>query len=103
MPRTKRAHGRCEVSRQSVTAMSSTHPDRFTPSGFFALRTPLLPFDELLAWGEGLEAPRAPLPPAPSPPGGEGRMRGAGGDPARLEQALAADRLRLRARLRAVV
>src|SRR5918911_221544 len=30
---------------------------RFRPSGFFAFRTPLLPFDELLAWGEGLQAP----------------------------------------------
>lgn len=31
----------------------------FGPSGFFAFRTPLLPFDELLAWGEGPEAPLA--------------------------------------------
>src|SRR5262245_41139129 len=29
------------------------------PSGFFVLRTPLLPFDELLAWTEGLSAERA--------------------------------------------
>jgi thiopeptide-type bacteriocin biosynthesis protein len=56
----------------------------FTPSGFFAVRTPLLPFDELLAWGDGLEAAAA------------------GDDPARLEAALAADRARLRQRLRAV-
>lgn len=28
----------------------------FKPSGFFVLRTPLLPFDELLQWGEGLGA-----------------------------------------------
>jgi thiopeptide-type bacteriocin biosynthesis protein len=56
------------------------------PSGFFAFRTPLLPFDELLAWGEGLAAP--------------GR---AAQDPARLEEAVAADRARLRERLRAVV
>jgi thiopeptide-type bacteriocin biosynthesis protein len=34
--------------------------NRFAPSGFFVLRAPLLPFDELLAWGEGLEAPLAP-------------------------------------------
>ena len=40
------------------------------PSGFFALRTPLLPFDELLAWSDGLEAASA------------------GDDPARLEAAL---------------
>lgn len=57
----------------------------FTPSGFFALRTPLLPFDELLAWSEGLEAPAA------------------GPDAARLEPALVADRVRLRERLRQLV
>ena len=34
-------------------------PHEFEPSGFFALRTPLLPFDELLAWGQGLAAPSA--------------------------------------------
>jgi thiopeptide-type bacteriocin biosynthesis protein len=57
----------------------------FEPSGFFALRTPLLPFDELLAWSEGLAAPPVV------------------NDAARLEEALAADRARLRARLRDVV
>lgn len=31
-------------------------PQKIVPSGFFALRTPLLPFDELLAWSEGLQA-----------------------------------------------
>jgi hypothetical protein len=31
-------------------------PDGFAPSGFFALRTPLLPFDELLTWSTGLQA-----------------------------------------------
>jgi thiopeptide-type bacteriocin biosynthesis protein len=30
----------------------------FSPAGFFVLRTPLLPFDELSRWGEGLEATR---------------------------------------------
>jgi thiopeptide-type bacteriocin biosynthesis protein len=59
----------------------SKTPTAFASSGFFAFRTPLLPFEELEAWGEGLEAP------------------GALGDPERLEQALAADRERLRARL----
>jgi thiopeptide-type bacteriocin biosynthesis protein len=54
------------------------------PSGFFVVRTPLLAFDELLAWSDGLEAPSA------------------GDDPARLEAALAADRALLRHRLRAV-
>ena len=60
-------------------------PDSFTSSGFFALRTPLLPFDELLVWSEGLEAPPAV------------------DDPARLEEALAADRARLRTRLRDLI
>src|SRR4051794_6003314 len=58
--------------------------NEITPSGFFALRTPLLPFDELLAWSDGLEAPST------------------GDDPARLEAACAADRARLLHRLRAV-
>lgn len=53
-------------------------------SGFFVLRTPLLPFDELVAWGEDLEAPGALV------------------EPVRLEAALAADRDRLRGRLRAL-
>jgi len=29
----------------------------FAPSGFFVLRTPLLPFDELEAWTEGVDRP----------------------------------------------
>src|SRR5689334_1521770 len=53
--------------------------------GFFGLRTPLLPVDELWHLGEGLEAPAAL------------------GDPARLDAAIRADRLRLRAHLRALV
>src|SRR5437867_1008981 len=53
----------------------------FEPSGFFVFRTPLLPFDEFLAWSDGLEAPVTL------------------DDPGRLEQALAADRARLHARL----
>ena len=53
----------------------------FEPSGFFAFRSPLLPFDELEAWSEGLEATLAL-------------------DPESLEQALARDRARLRAWLR---
>lgn len=57
----------------------------FIPSPFFAFRTPLLPYEELEAWSEGLEAP------------------GALGDPDRLEAALAADRARLRARLDALL
>jgi thiopeptide-type bacteriocin biosynthesis protein len=58
-------------------------PDRdFVPSGFFALRTPLLPFDDLLAWSDGLEAEAAL------------------GDAAQLDRALSADCERLRHRLR---
>lgn len=53
----------------------------FKPSEFFVFRTPLLPFQELLSWGEGLEAPAAV------------------DDPAKLEQALDRDRVRLRERL----
>jgi thiopeptide-type bacteriocin biosynthesis protein len=56
----------------------------YTPAGFFSFRTPLLPFEELEAFGEGLEAPAAAE------------------DPERLESALAADRERLRTRLRAL-
>src|SRR5262245_41734103 len=59
-------------------------PNDMMPSGFFVVRTPLLAFDELLALSDGLEAPSA------------------GDDRARLEAALAADRTRLRHRLRAV-
>ncbi|HEX7239079.1 MAG TPA: lantibiotic dehydratase [Longimicrobiaceae bacterium] len=64
-------------------ASSPRHP--FRPSGFFVLRTPLLPFDELLEWAEGLTAV------------------GAAGGPARLEAAVAEDRARLRERLRRAV
>jgi thiopeptide-type bacteriocin biosynthesis protein len=62
-----------------------TAGQRYTPSGFFVLRTPLLSFEELAAWSEGLEAV------------------GALGDPQRLEAALERDRDRLRARLLAAV
>jgi thiopeptide-type bacteriocin biosynthesis protein len=62
-------------------------PDRpFAPAGFFSFRTPLLPFEELEAFGEGLEAQAA-------------ASAAEGDDPERLEKALAADRERLRARL----
>src|SRR5262249_14698329 len=59
-------------------------PD-FAPSGFFAFRTPLLPFDTLEAWSAGLEAADAV------------------DDPRRLEHAIARDRARLADRLRALV
>ncbi|HEX2832460.1 MAG TPA: lantibiotic dehydratase [Thermoanaerobaculia bacterium] len=54
----------------------------FEPSGFFALRSPLLPFDELEAWTEGLEAFSAE---------------------AELEDALGRDRARLRSRLQRIL
>jgi thiopeptide-type bacteriocin biosynthesis protein len=56
----------------------------------FVLRTPLLPFDELLAWGEGLTAPDVLA--APSTP-----------DDRDLAAALAADRALLRSRLAALI
>ena len=52
---------------------------------FFAIRTPLLPFDDFLAWNEGLQA------------------ESANDDPAQLEEALSADRARLRGRLAAIL
>ncbi|MDY7228737.1 lantibiotic dehydratase [Hyalangium rubrum] len=57
-----------------------------TPSGFFVLRTPLLPFDELLSLGQELVAPLVPLDDGPA-----------------LEAALARDRALLRERLRRLV
>jgi len=62
--------------------IASSQPD-FAPAGFFALRTPLLPYDEFLAWSDQLEAVEALA------------------DPTRLEPALARDRARLRDRLHA--
>ncbi len=54
----------------------------FEPQGFFLVRTPLLPFDELEAWGAVLRAPAAV------------------GDTAALDAALQADRQTLRGWLR---
>src|SRR5262249_22822740 len=66
-----------------VRTMSDVTLDTaFVPSGFIALRTPLLPFDDLLAWSEGLEAASVP------------------DDPARLQAAYTEDWTRLRQRLR---
>src|SRR5689334_16457681 len=56
-----------------------------TPSGFFVLRTPLLPFTEVTAWGDGLQAPAA------------------AGRPGLLGEAVAADRAQLRRRLEDIV
>ncbi len=67
-----------------------TSPDRkrvppFEPSGFVAIRTPLLPFDEFLRWGEGLSSAAVVE------------------DSEKLEAALAADRVLQRRRLRDLV
>ena len=55
------------------------------PGGFFVLRTPLLPFDTVSSWGDGLSAARHT------------------GDPALLGEALARDRATLRARLEEII
>jgi lantibiotic biosynthesis protein len=55
------------------------------PSGFFVLRTPLLPFTEVTAWGGGLQAPAAAA------------------GPGVLDEAVAADRAQLRRRLEDIV
>lgn len=60
-----------------------TPEQRILPSGFFVFRTPLLPFEELERWSEGLEAGVALTE-----------------RPEDLERALAADREILRTRLR---
>ncbi len=69
--------------------LPSTHqmPDNasgrgFAASGFFVARTPLLPFEDFEAWGEGLEAPGVDA-----------------GDSEAMARAIASDRERLRARL----
>lgn len=64
-----------------MSILQPTAESDFVASGFFALRTPLLSFDELLRWSDGLEASVSLT------------------DPARLEQAISADRAKLHARL----
>src|SRR3954470_1328930 len=59
------------------------------PSGFFAFRTPLLPFEELEAWSEGLSAISA--------------LSALSADPAALAAAIGADQALLRARLKAAL
>jgi lantibiotic biosynthesis protein len=65
-----------------VTAAASASDVRFAPSGFFALRTPLLPISALHGWSAELTG------------------RGASCNDDRLEQLLAADTARLIERLR---
>ena len=68
----------------SSRGQAQAHPVA-APSGFFVLRTPLLPFTEVTAWGRGLQAPAA------------------GEDPGVLAEAVAADRVQLRRRLEDIV
>ena len=68
-------------------------PD-FRPARFFAFRTPLYPFDELLAFSEGLTAPDAVPAAVPA---------AVAADPAALAAAIAADLRMLRERLKAAV
>ncbi|HEV7514771.1 MAG TPA: lantibiotic dehydratase, partial [Thermoanaerobaculia bacterium] len=69
-----------EADRRPAKGSSAEPPD-LVPSGFFAFRTPLLPFEALEAWSEGLTAISTV------------------DDPAALAAALAADQALLRARL----
>ncbi len=57
----------------------------YDPSGFFALRTPLLPFDDVTNWGAGLAAPAHR------------------DDPADADEAVARDRQLLRGRLEDII
>jgi thiopeptide-type bacteriocin biosynthesis protein len=68
--------------RSGLEAPSRT---KLAPAGFFALRTPLLPFDEIAAWTSGCRAADLPT------------------DSERLDDLLAADRELLRRKLRAVL
>jgi thiopeptide-type bacteriocin biosynthesis protein len=68
-----------------------------TPSGFFVLRTPLLPFTAVTAWGDGLQAPAA-LRDTGSPGDTDGP-----GSPGALDDAVAADQAQLRRRLEDLV
>jgi thiopeptide-type bacteriocin biosynthesis protein len=67
-----------EATRRPVAAEAKAAP---VASGFFVLRSPLLPFSEFVTWGEGLEA--------------AARV----GETAGLDEALVRDRDRLRERL----
>src|SRR5215467_1466306 len=81
------ARGRASgaVHSQAEPGNERVAEPEFVPSGFFALRTPLLPFDELLEWSAGLSAVQS------------------GEDTRALEAACAADKLLLRQRLREAV
>lgn len=59
--------------------------DLAEPSGFFVLRTPLLPFTVVARWSHGIDAPAV------------------ADDPVALDEAITGDRLRLRSRLEEIV
>ena len=67
-----------------MSGPDTSHPVA-TPSGFFVLRTPLLPFTEVTTWGHGLQAPTAL------------------DDSGVLVEAVATDRAQLRRRLEDIV
>ncbi|MCG8457798.1 MAG: lantibiotic dehydratase family protein, partial [Holophagales bacterium] len=71
----------------------------FDPCDFFVLRTPLLPFDALERFGSGLEAPRALGQGVGPEPSGADSPEPEPIDAPTLDQALGADRRRLRRRL----
>jgi thiopeptide-type bacteriocin biosynthesis protein len=83
MSKGNRQKGSEPAARPAIAAIAAE------PSGFFAFRTPLLPYEELEAWSCGLQAPAAVL---------EGPADAL--DP--LISALAADRALLRRRLAAL-
>jgi thiopeptide-type bacteriocin biosynthesis protein len=68
-----------------MAASEPTPVSAFAPAGFFALRTPLLPFDELTSWSAGLSATHLT------------------DSSAALDAAYSADRLLLRQRLRDII
>ena len=83
-PDAARLHHRNSRSGGAMSGRGTSHPVA-APSGFFVLRTPLLPFTEVIAWGHGLQAPMA------------------ADDPGVLDEAVATDRAQLRRRLEDIV
>ncbi len=67
-----------------MSGPGTSHPIA-APSGFFVLRTPLLPFTEVITWGHGLQAPMAT------------------DDSGVFDEAVATDRAQLRRRLEDIV
>ncbi|HXU45266.1 MAG TPA: lantibiotic dehydratase, partial [Thermoanaerobaculia bacterium] len=74
------------MTREKEKTEKTAAAPAFVSSGFFAFRTPLYPVEELESWGEGLESPNVPEASADA-----------------LAEAWAADRTKLRERLRALI